>query len=46
MSILEGEGTLDKVPVKKGDHLILPANYGTYHLCGTMMIITSAMTTR
>lgn len=45
ISVLEGEGTLDETPVKKGDHFILPAGYGTYHLCGTMMLIVSGVTT-
>lgn len=41
LSILEGEGTIDGQPIKKGDHFILPSGYGSYELSGNMMIITS-----
>lgn len=41
VSVYEGEGTIDGTPVKKGDHLILPAGYGTYVLEGKMELITS-----
>lgn len=41
ISILEGEGTLDGRPVKKGDHMILPYGYGEYQVQGAMLMITS-----
>ncbi|MCR5743435.1 MAG: mannose-6-phosphate isomerase, class I [Lachnospiraceae bacterium] len=41
VSILDGEGTVDGVAVKKGDHFIIPAGYGDYTLEGNMFIISS-----
>lgn len=41
VSILDGEGTIDGISIKKGDHFILPAGYGEYELDGNMTIITS-----
>lgn len=41
VSILEGEGTVDGVPVKKGCHFIVPAGYGTVRFEGRMSFITS-----
>ena len=41
LSILEGSGTLDGTPVKKGDHMVLTANYGTAVLEGNMAFIYS-----
>lgn len=40
-SVLEGEGEIDGVKLKKGDHFLLPADYGDYELSGDMMLITS-----
>ncbi len=40
-SVLAGEGDLDGRPVKKGDHLILPASYGSMSLSGNMELILS-----
>ncbi len=41
VSILSGEGALDGVPVKKGDHLVLTANYGEMTMEGAMELIYS-----
>lgn len=41
VSILAGEGTLDGTPVKKGDHLVLTANYGPMIAEGNMEFIYS-----
>lgn len=41
VSIIEGEGFLDDEPVKKGDHLIIPAGYGLMKLQGQMELIYS-----
>lgn len=43
MSVIEGSGTIDEKPVKKGDHFILPADYGEFHLEGKMQIIASTV---
>ncbi len=43
LSVLDGEGTIDGTEIRKGDHLILPANYGDYTLKGTMTCITSSI---
>lgn len=43
MSVIEGSGTIDEKPVKKGDHFILPADYGDFHLEGNMQIIASTI---
>ena len=40
-SVIDGEGTLDGTPLKKGDHFILPAGYGDYTLTGRMQLMTS-----
>ena len=43
ISVLEGEGTIDGIAIKKGDHFILPAEYGQYVLDGNMLLITSSL---
>ena len=43
VSVLEGEGKIDGIAIKKGDHFILPAGYGDYTLSGKMMLITSSL---
>ena len=40
-SVIDGEGTLDGVAVKKGDHFILPTGYDTFKLAGNMELMTS-----
>lgn len=41
VSILSGSGTLGGLPVQKGDHLIIPANYGQMVVTGQMEWIYS-----
>lgn len=41
VSVLEGEGTIDQSTIKKGDHFIIPAGYGTYILEGNLELIIS-----
>ncbi len=41
VSILAGEGTMDGTPVKKGDHLLLTANYGPMTVEGQLEFIYS-----
>ena len=41
LSILAGSGTLDGQPVKKGDHLLLTADYGEARLEGKLEFIYS-----
>lgn len=43
MSVVEGEGSIDSKPVKKGDHFILPCGYGEAALHGNMSIIASTV---
>lgn len=43
MSVVEGEGTIDGQPVKKGDHMILPCGYGEASVQGTMCMIASTV---
>lgn len=43
VSIIEGEGTIDGTPVKKGDHMILPAGYGKFVAEGKVSFITSGV---
>ncbi len=41
ISILDGSGDIDGIAIKKGDHFILPYEYGTYQLKGNMTYIAS-----
>lgn len=43
MSVIEGDGTLNGHPVRKGDHFILPAGYGEVRLEGKMELIASTI---
>lgn len=43
VSVIDGEGSLDGSPVKKGDHMILPCGYGTARLEGRMEIVVSGV---
>ena len=43
MSVLEGSGFLNGEPVKKGDHLILPAGVGNVEVEGKMKAICSTL---
>ena len=40
-SVVEGQGGIDGIKLKKGDHFLLPAGYGDYRLSGDMVLITS-----
>lgn len=40
-SVIEGEGTIDGTPVRKGDHFIMPLGYGDFTLEGRMSLISS-----
>jgi beta-glucosidase len=44
MSVVEGSGSIDGYPVKKGDHMILPAGYGDVRVEGQLCIIASTPT--
>lgn len=41
IDITSGEGTLDGVPVKAGDHLLVPSSYGTLKAEGYMELIAT-----
>lgn len=41
VSIIGGAGTVDGEPVKKGDHMVLTANYGPCRLEGNMELVYS-----
>lgn len=41
MSVISGEGKIDEIHIRKGDHFILPANYGSYSLDGNMELVVS-----
>ena len=43
MSVLEGTGIINHQVVKKGDHFILPANYGEVSIEGDLEIIASTI---
>ena len=43
LSLVEGEGRIDGREVKKGDHLIAPAGYGTIRLEGALTAILSTV---
>lgn len=41
ISIIDGEGEINGNPIKKGDHFILPAEFGSYTIKGEISYITS-----
>lgn len=41
VSVINGEGSVDHLPLHKGDHFILPSGYGDYHMEGNMELIVS-----
>lgn len=43
LSVTDGEGTIDGIPVRKGDHLIVPYGYGKYVLSGNAELFRSAI---
>lgn len=40
-SVIDGNGSIDGYPIRKGDCFILPYGYGAYHLMGNMELIIS-----
>lgn len=42
VSVLEGSGTVDDIPVSKGAHFVIPYEYGKMICKGNMMMILSA----
>ncbi len=45
-SVIEGSGTFAGVPVKKGDHFIMPKGFGSYTIQGQLSLITSQVCQR
>jgi beta-glucosidase len=43
MSAVEGRGTLNGTPVKKGDHMILPNHFGTVTITGNLQFIAATV---
>lgn len=43
ISVVEGSGQIDGNALKKGDHLILPAGYGTAQISGNVKLVASAV---
>lgn len=41
VSVLDGEGMINDVPLKKGMHFIIPSGYGEYTMSGKMEIVKS-----
>lgn len=41
VSVIEGKGFINDFEIKKGDHFIIPFNYGEYKLKGNMELIIS-----
>lgn len=39
MSVVDGEGTIDGTPIRKGDHFILPNGYNKAELCGELSLM-------
>lgn len=40
-SVIDGAGYLDQYKIKKGDHFIIPCNYGTFEIKGNVEMIVS-----
>ena len=43
IGVLDGEGSIDNIPIHRGDHFMLPYGYGSYELKGSMSIIASTI---
>lgn len=43
MSVIDGEGFINDISIKKGDHFILPNGFGNVRLKGRMKIIASSI---
>lgn len=41
VSVIDGDGLINGIQIKKGDHFILPSGYGDYNLDGNMELIIS-----
>ena len=41
VSVLDGEGSVNGIPVKKGQHFIVPNGYGSCHFEGNLFLICS-----
>lgn len=41
VTVVEGEGSIDGIPVEKGEHFIIPANYGKVKVEGYMTLLAS-----
>lgn len=46
LSVTEGDGIINDQPVKKGDHMILPCEFGKAKLSGKMELIASTVPTK
>ena len=42
LSVIGGEGTIDDIKIRKGDHFIIPSGYGVFELSGNLEIIRSS----
>lgn len=45
VSVLEGKGMIDCYPIKKGDHFIIPYQYGRFQIKGNICLMVSTTTT-
>lgn len=45
ISVIDGDGIVNGQPVKKGDHFILPKDFGTVEMQGRMTLIASTVNT-
>ena len=43
MSVIEGEGQINDINIRKGEHFILPSGYGKVVLTGDLQIIASSI---
>lgn len=43
VSVCEGKGYINGIPVKKGEHFILPFSFGQVHLGGNLLLIASTV---
>jgi mannose-6-phosphate isomerase class I len=43
VSVLEGEGTINTIPIRKGQHFIIPADFGPYAYRGQLELIQSTL---
>jgi mannose-6-phosphate isomerase class I len=41
VSVIEGAGSVDNIPIEKGSHFIIPYNYGSADFKGNLELITS-----